>query len=538
MSVKRVTIASMTCLVTLVIYASFAWGANPTLSPREQLGKKLFFDKISTPANQSCATCHAPSVGWTGAVPGLNRLSGIYPGAVKQRFGNRKPPASAYLGASPVFHMVEPGEFVGGMFWDGRATGERLGSPDADQALGPFLAPVEQNMPGKQSVCEVVAQSNYAALFEQVWGPGSLDCSDAGYEATYDKIGLSIAAYESSKEVSPFSSKYDLYWNDCLDAGNDPEACGLAEGEKSMLDPNNVLTLLEWDGLIEFGEYCAPCHTSQVPGPNDSPPLFTDFSFDNIGVPRNPENPFYDMDEVFLEDGSPINPEGDAFVDRGLGDFLRTRPEWAQYAPMNDGKFKVPTVRNVAKAPGYGFPKAYMHNGAFKSLADVVHFYNTRDVPEENWPAPEVAENVNRELLEGVPLGNLELDAHAEGAIVAFLGTLSDGFKPLPGQRPGGGGGLSSVAARVQLGPNVPNPFNPATRIRFVLAVPSRVELAVYSLDGRRVRTLAAARYIAGEHTVTWNGRDDDDRSVAAGIYLYRLQTDALTLTRKMVLVK
>ena len=95
-------------------------------------------------------------------------------------------------------------------------------------------------------------------------------------------------------------------------------------------------------------------------------------------------------------------------------------------ADENDGKHKVPTLRNVDKRPGRGFPKAYMHNGAFKSLEEVVHFYNTRDVVSEGWPPPEVDRNVNRDILEGVPLGNLELDEEAEAAIVAFLKTLSD----------------------------------------------------------------------------------------------------------------
>jgi len=96
-------------------------------------------------------------------------------------------------------------------------------------------------------------------------------------------------------------------------------------------------------------------------------------------------------------------------------------------ADDNDGKFKIPTLRNVDKRFGNGVPKAYMHNGVFKSLKEVVHFYNTRDVPEEGWPPPEVDRNVNREIFEGVPLGNLELDEEAEDAIVAFLKTLTDG---------------------------------------------------------------------------------------------------------------
>ncbi len=411
----------------LMSTAAVATKGDTTLSPQEALGKELFFDKISDPPWVSCASCHTPEVGWTGRIAGINLHGAVYRGAVPQRFGDRKPPSTAYATFSPIFHF-DGTEFVGGNFWDGRATGEQLGNPAADQALGPFLNPVEQNMPSKQAVCEAVADSKYTELFEEVWGPGSLDCSSSEVEATYDRIGLSIAAYEASPEVSPFSSKFDAYWAACLDAGNDPEQCGLAEGDKAVLDPAAILSDQEFDGLIEFGEYCSACHVSHVPGPAGESPLFTDFTFANIGVPRNLENPFYGMDEVFLDDGSPINPLGDDFVDLGLGAFLRSRPEWADQAEANDGKHKVPTVRNVDLRTGRGFPKAYMHNGVFKSLEEVVHFYNTRDVPEENWPPPEVDRNVNREILEGVPLGDLELDEEAEAALVSFLATLNDGW--------------------------------------------------------------------------------------------------------------
>jgi cytochrome c peroxidase len=406
-----------------------AVSANMELTAKEQLGKELFFDAISQPANQSCASCHESKAGWTGLVAGINIHGAVYRGAQRQRFGNRKPPTTAYATFSPIFQYdIQAGAFVGGMLWDGRATGERLGNPAADQALGPFLVDPEQNMPSKQAVCEVVAASKYAGLFEEVWGPGSLDCSEEGVEAMYDRVGLSIAAYEGSHEVSPFSSVFDDYWQACLDAGNDAEACGKAEGDKAVLDPLGILSEQEFDGLIEFGEYCSACHVSHIPGPGGVPPLFTDFTFENIGVPKNPENPFYRMDQVLGDDGMPLNPEGDAFVDLGLGGFLanHANPEWRALAAENDGRHKVPTVRNVDKRPGYGFPKAYMHNGVFKSLEEVVHFYNTRDVLAEGWPPPEVDRNVNRELLEGVPLGNLELDSEAEAAIVAFLKTLSD----------------------------------------------------------------------------------------------------------------
>jgi cytochrome c peroxidase len=87
------------------------------------------------------------------------------------------------------------------------------------------------------------------------------------------------------------------------------------------------------------------------------------------------------------------------------------------------GKQKVPTLRNVAKAPWLGFVKAYTHNGYFKNLEDIVHFYNTRDV--EPWPPPEVPFNVNTD-----ELGNLGLTPAEEAAVVAFLKTLTDGFVP------------------------------------------------------------------------------------------------------------
>lgn len=412
----------------LALMSSYGALAGP-LTTQEELGKYLFFDKISTPAGfMSCATCHAPRAGWVGAIGGINLHGSVYRGADPRRFGNRKPPSSAYASFSPVFHYDTAEElFVGGVFWDGRATGERLGSPVADQALGPPLNPVEQNMPSAQAVCDHVAGSRYASLFDRVYGAGKLDCSDAGFESTYDLIGLSIGAYEASAEVNSFSSRFDKYWRACTAAGtppNTPEACGLGDGEKAALDPNGVLTEQEFAGLIEFGEYCSGCHVSHTE--DGAPPIFTDHTFDNIGVPRNPENPFYRMDTVFLDDGEPINPEGEAWVDLGLGGFLRSRPEWAAMADENDGKHRVPTIRNVDARPGNGFPKAYMHNGALKSLKEVVHLYNTRDVASENWPLPEVNRNVNREEFEGKPLGNFELSDEEEDAIVAFMKTLTD----------------------------------------------------------------------------------------------------------------
>jgi cytochrome c peroxidase len=394
MNQKRVLTCVLVTVASLLLVASVSFGLAQSLTPIEQLGKSLFFDKISEPDSMSCASCHAPRVGFTGPIAGINLHGAVYRGAVPQRFGNRKPPSAAYATLSPVFHYdSEEGLFVGGNFWDGRATGERLGNPAADQALGPFLNPVEQNNRSRQAVLEQVANSKYADLWEEVWGePISYDTTE-DIDKNYDRIGLAIAVYEASSEVNQFSSKYDYYLAGEVEL-TEQEAWGLE--------------------LFEGKAMCSACHPSE-PGPNDEPPLFTDFTYDNLGVPKNPENPFYDMDE--------FNPEGADWIDPGLGGFLLTRPEWADMADENMGKHKVPTLRNVDKRPGPAFPKAFAHNGFFKSLEEITHFYNTRDV--EDWPAPEVSENVNTD-----ELGNLGLTAEEEAAIVAFMKTLSDGFQP------------------------------------------------------------------------------------------------------------
>ena len=383
------------------------------LTPMEKLGKTLFFDKISSPDWMSCADCHSPDVGWTGPIPGINKTGAIYRGAVPTRFGNRKPPSAAYATLSPIFSFdEEEGLFVGGNFWDGRATGETLGNPAADQALGPFLNPVEHNNPSKQAVCDQVASSNYVTLFEDVWGELP-DCQTSEeIEKTYGRIGLSIAAYEGSGEVNQFSSKYDAYLAGQVTL-SDEQAAGLA--------------------LFEGKAKCFLCH------PTGTESALTDFTYDNLGIPRNPDNPFYDMDEELLPDGSAINPEGRVWIDPGLGGFLRSQGADLDLVDSNWGKHKVPTLRNTAAGFGKEFPKAYSHNGYFKSLKGIVHFYNTRDVKDtcqdpftteadalrmDCWPEAEVLENINN-----TELGNLDLTDEEEDAIVAFLETLSDGFK-------------------------------------------------------------------------------------------------------------
>jgi cytochrome c peroxidase len=385
--------------------------ASSRLTPLEDLGKRLFFDKsLSSPAGQNCAACHGPAVGYTGPGEELNKKGGVYEGAVRGRFGNRKPPASAYAGGGPKLHRDANGEFVGGLFWDGRATGEALGDPLAEQALGPFLNPLEQNMPDARRLVRAVKDSAYAGLFEQVFGAGSLD-PEKGADDAYADIGRAIAAYERSAEVNTYSSRFDDFWRAARAKGLEVESIGEANaGELAGLG----LTEREIHGLVLFNSraLCANCHV--LTPDNGRPPLFADYKYDNLGIPRNPDNPFYGQDKAF-------NPEGKAWVDTGLGGFLETVDKYRAYAAANYGKHRTPTLRNVDKRPSPGFVKAFMHNGYFKSLKDVVHFYNTRDVAGAGWPAPEVAANVNK-----TEMGDLGLTGAEEDAIVDLMKTLTD----------------------------------------------------------------------------------------------------------------
>jgi cytochrome c peroxidase len=386
--------------------------AAQELTPKEMLGKRLFFDaNLSTPIGQSCATCHGPTVGWTGPDSDVNNTTVVYPGALEPRFGNTKPPSAAYAGFSPPLHIDEEGTFVGGMFWNGRAAGWDLGDTIAEQAMGPFLNPLEMNMPDNKSVILKVQESDYADLFKEVWGPDALD-AESDIDGTYERIAHSIAAFERSFEVTKFTSKFDDFWRKTQEAGLDV----------TTIDETNVdqfagmgLDDSELQGLMLFNTtgLCAECHimTSED---GKTPPLFTDFTYDNLGVPKNPDNPFYIQDKEF-------NPDGKAWVDKGLGGFLEGTEKYAEYTKDNMGKQKVPTLRNVDLRPYEGFVKAFTHNGFFKTLKEVVNFYNTRDKEGSDWPPPEIAENLNVD-----EMGDLGLTDDEEDLIVLFMKTLSD----------------------------------------------------------------------------------------------------------------
>lgn len=348
----------------------------------EQLGKNLYTDKsLSYNGTQSCKSCHHPRAGFADPANLHNPYTNVVSvGADGFSLGGRNAPTAAYSGYSPILQQDVDGTWFGGMFWDGRATGERLGDPIAEQALGPFLNPVEMAMPSKAAVVAEVQASNYAWRFLAVFGPNAFENVDEAY----DNIGYAIAAYERSFELEQFSSKFDCFRAACLAVGIDVSAIDASNvGDV----PQGILNCGELNGLVLFNTKgnCAACHPT-ADDSNAASPLFTDFTFDNLGIPVNP-----------LLAGNP--------TDYGLGGFLGD--------PAENGKFKVSTLRNIARTPPYG------HNGFFPTLKGIVNFYNTRDVG--SWPPPEVPENVNSD-----ELGNLGLTDQEEDDIVAFLETLTD----------------------------------------------------------------------------------------------------------------
>jgi cytochrome c peroxidase len=341
---------------------------DPSFTDKERLGKLLFFDKsLSTPPGQACSNCHAPEVAFADPELDLPVSRGSRPGV----YGNRNDMTVSYSAFVPPLHFdKEENMWIGGLFWDGRANSL------SEQAQGPPLNPLEMANPDTLTIAKKLRGLSYSVLFTEVYGDDAL--SDPG--TAFTNMADAIEAYEKTSEVNPFSSKYD-YWLKGETELNEQEMRGLKLFEAE--DKGN----------------CAACHPNRI-SEDGSPPLFTDFTYDNLGTPKNPENPFYLLPPE-------LNPDGFEFIDVGLGKTVND--------PQQNGKFRVPTLRNVA------LTSPYMHNGVLKTLFTVAAFYNTRDVTE--WPAPEVSENVNKEELGNLRLTNQELED-----LVAFLKTLNDGW--------------------------------------------------------------------------------------------------------------
>jgi len=467
-------------------------GQPPTLQGTgtasiEVLGELMNYDKNISPFKDiACASCHMPYAGFSGPIPSVNLTMIAYPGTFHFRAGKRTAQRYTYAPFFPVlqYNQVQ-GAFFGGNFWDSRATGYLLRNADAEQAQHPPVDTQEMGNPDTACIAFKLQKAKYRSLIEEIWGRGTLDidfpavtekiCALPGGAAifgtnntpvplgpeertranqVYDHWAQALDAYEQSVQVSAFSSKFDA---------------SLAP------TPTYTLTAQEQAGynLFRGKANCNSCHldgrsTAPTPPPPagsapngqdtgataNTAPLFTCFGSANLGLPLNPRDAFYYQNKPDFF-GFTANPYGFGYRDLGLGTFLRSgfgaapnpNATWIPFAPANDGLMQTSTARNVAmappqcsttEAPGPYFQKEFFHNGYIKSLKQLVHFYNTRDVYKFNvtsghcpagktekvdcWPMPEVPNNLDKTV------GNLQLTDQEEDQIVAFLQTLTDGF--------------------------------------------------------------------------------------------------------------
>jgi len=453
------------------------------------LGGLLNFDENMSPfRNEACAFCHMPYAAFSGPIPSVNLTMVAYPGSYRYRAAKRTAQRYTYSWTFPVlYYNSTVGLFFGGNFWDGRSTGFKLQSPDAEQAQHPPVDPLEMGLPDTACIAFRIAEAPYRPLFELVWGadfdihwPGNTDkiCSTPGgnfpnampialsptdrtkANNIYNHWGQSISFLEHTPDVSPFNSKFD-------------QSLSASSGVTLTADEAAGFALFNGKGN------CNSCHvdgrsTTLTPGQTDTgnaasvQPLFTCHGFANEGLPINPRLPLYYESRPDRFGFTP-NPDGFQYRDLGFGNFLRSGPQsapdpnssnWLQFAPSTDGQFQVMTTRDVGLTPpqcptteaGTGqpyFQKEFFHNGYIKSLKQLVHFYNTRDsVPNPNgnttyafpvtsghcpsgtvervtcWPQPEVLNNID------MTTGALGLTDQEENQIVAFLQTLTDGYNP------------------------------------------------------------------------------------------------------------
>ncbi len=373
----------------------------------KQLGELIFHDvNLSLDRNQACASCHK-GLGFVDQGKAVSSGSTINPETGVLFTGTLNAPSVGYAAFNPNFKWDEKSNaYIGGLFWNGRA--KNL----VEQAQQPFLNPVEMAMPDALEVVNRLSENDtYRQLFAEVYGI-SLPLKKPLPKAVnkvFKNMAKAITAYEQDEEFSKFNSKFDYVLADMtsftpeeqlgLDVFNDP-----AKGN------------------------CAVCHTSDATldkkGRIIVPPLFTNFSYENIGAPRN------------------LKIAGNPEPDLGLGG--RADIQEHDIEGLQIGKHKVMSLRNVAVTAPYG------HNGFFPSLTMIVHFYNTRDVlpntylkdgvetectnnivgspspfPNACWPVPEVPENMS------VQFGNLGLTTEEKNALIAFMNTLTDDYPTL-----------------------------------------------------------------------------------------------------------
>jgi len=379
--------------------------ADTPLSLPAQVGKQIFFDQnLSGSRKMSCATCHDPANHY--APP--NALAVQRGGPNLKQTGTRAVPTLTYKNfTTPYADLADNPDGVsapgpgGGFTWDGRAP------TLADQAQIPLLSPIEMANKSFQSVVAKLQAAAYAPLFKQAFGANAFKDPSAAFG---DALAALQAYQLEDSSFHPYTSKYDLYASNKI---------------------GGTLSAAEIRGMVIFQDpargNCAACHYNG-PGVGGGVAQFTDYSYEAIGVPRNVK----DIAANRLVRGRR------AYFDMGLC-------SRSDHPPASSksfcGLFKTPTLRNVATR------KVFFHNGQIKSLTEAINFYATRDTHPERW-YPTVAGVVQKyDDLPARYRGNIDtqmpLDGRAPGStpplsaqdvsdLVAFLGTLTDGYVPPP----------------------------------------------------------------------------------------------------------
>ncbi len=370
---------------------------QPSVAEITALGRALFFDpSLSASGRMACSTCHDPKFAFGPSDAAAVKMGG----PDLSLAGMRAVPSLRYLQTVPAFteHYYEDDGndsidqgITGGHTWDGRAQSLH------DQAPLPLFSPVEMANTNAGEVVAKVKAAPYAAQFRDTYGAGVFDDDTMAFKG----VLLALEVFQqSAPDFYPYDSKYDAWLRG-----------------KARLTPQ------EARGLALFNDpakgNCALCHPSAIRG--NSFPSFSDFGYIAVGVPRNRS--------------LPANRDP-AYYDLGLCGPLRT--DLANRKELC-GLFRAPTLRNVT------LRKVFFHNGAFHSLEDVLRFYAERDTNPGKWYPrkadgsvdkfddlpQQYRQNVNMEPpFGGKPGGKPALSGQEIKDLIAFLGTLTDGWHP------------------------------------------------------------------------------------------------------------
>ncbi len=377
----------------------------------ERLGRELFTDiNLSLNRNQSCESCHslrnarvptqlrdgrfgmeqAPSLSFVD-LANVEQGTAVSNGSIPRATGGLNAPSAAYAALSPAFQW-NGSRFIGGQFWNGRARDL------VEQAKGPFTNPLEMAMPDRWSVVERLRERPlYRAEFRELFNIelASLQAGTPQAAEAFDAMASAIAAFERSWMFNRFDSKFDF----------------VAAGMTSFTAEE-----MRGEALFNGAAQCSQCHKTRGISGDGTPAALSDFRYENVGMPANPE------------------VAGSQAADPGLVGNPNLEAVRGEATPAEEvaGQQKTVTLRNVELTP------PYMHNGILKTLEEVVHYYNTRDVLPECvepadathpgfgvscWPRSEYYETRNVELM-----GNLGLSEQDEADLVAFMKTFTDNY--------------------------------------------------------------------------------------------------------------